>query len=84
MSREAELLEQLQSQKDALVIEKQKVEGDLQKAMERAIEEKNKELEEQLHKEKERLEKVYILMSFIAQCNRQEILVHVKTCNFFI
>ena len=58
MSREAELLEQLQQQKDALIIEKKIVEENLQKSMEKALEEKNKELEDQLHKEKERLEKV--------------------------
>ncbi|XP_062614448.1 E3 ubiquitin-protein ligase RNF8-like [Saccostrea cucullata] len=58
MSKEAELLEQLQTQKEGLIIEKQKVEENLQKAMEKALEEKNRELEEQLHKEKERLEKV--------------------------
>ena len=58
MSREAELLEQLQQQKDALIIEKKIVEENLQKSMEKALEEKNKELEDQLQKEKERLEKV--------------------------
>lgn len=58
MSKEAELLEQLQQQKDALITEKKKVEEDLQKSMEKALKEKNKELEDQLHKEKERLEKV--------------------------
>lgn len=63
MSKEAELLEQLQQQKDALIIEKKKVEEDLQKSMEKALEEKNKELEDQLHKEKERLEKVWGLQS---------------------
>lgn len=63
MSKEAELLEQLQQQKDALIIEKKKVEKDLQKSMEKALEEKNKELEDQLHKEKERLEKVWGLQS---------------------
>lgn len=76
MSKEAELLEQLQQQKDALIIEKKKVEEDLQKSMEKALEEKNKELEDQLHKEKERLEKVWaysqnhIIYMYLKQTNK--------------
>jgi chorismate mutase len=52
LEKEATLLEQLQAQKEGLILEKGKIEESLREAMEKAIEEKNKTLEEELIKQK--------------------------------
>jgi small-conductance mechanosensitive channel len=60
LEKEATLLEQLQAQKEGLILEKGKIEESLREAMEKAIEEKNKTLEEELIKQKEKLESVIL------------------------
>jgi chaperonin cofactor prefoldin len=48
LEKEATLLEQLQAQKEGLILEKGKIEESLREAMEKAIEEKNTSNERQL------------------------------------
>jgi len=60
LEKEATLLEQLQAQKEGLILEKGKIEESLRETMEKAIEEKNKTLEEELIKQKEKLESVIL------------------------
>ncbi|XP_059149543.1 E3 ubiquitin-protein ligase rnf8-like isoform X2 [Physella acuta] len=56
--REAVLLGQLAAQRESLLKEKEQIEGSLQKEMAKVVEEKNKELEQQLLDQKLKLEKI--------------------------
>lgn len=56
MSREAQMMEQLQAQREAVLAEKVKVEEQLKQAMDKALEEKDRKLEAELTKQKEKLE----------------------------
>ena len=58
LSKESQLKEQLQAQKESLIREKERIEESLQATMAKALEEKDKKLQEEMLQTKQKLEMV--------------------------